>query len=113
MQVLQLSVIVLVGLSLGIACVPARIPEMKWIPWLASGVATGWSYAALLVIWEISLVEVLLFVLAVGAGSSLYGGRVWQQLDLEPGLSYWAWVKRDFVHTRYLRRLYRSSPANR
>lgn len=109
MQMLQLIVIVLVGLSLGVAGSPARIPEMKWIPWLCSAVTAGWSYAALLVLWEISLAESLLFLVALFGGSSLYGGRLWQQLDLEPGLSYWAWVKRDFLHTRYLRRLYRSS----
>ena len=113
MQVLQLSVIVLVGLGLGIAGCPSRIPEMKWIPWLGTGVATGWSYTALLVLWEISLAEALLFLVAVFGGSVLYGGRLWQQVGLEPGLSYWEWVKRDFVHTRYLRRLYRTSRANR
>lgn len=113
MQVLQLSVIVVVGLSLGIAGGPARIPDMKWIPWLGTAVATGWSYAALLVIWEISSAEAFLFLLAITAGSVLYGGRLWQQLELEPGLSYWTWVKRDFLHTRYLRRLYRTSPAKR
>ncbi|MDK1359898.1 hypothetical protein QNO00_06410 [Arthrobacter sp. zg-Y1219] len=110
---LQLSVIVLIGLSLGVASSPARIPDMKWIPWLGSAVLTAWSYAALLILWEISLVEALLFLVAVFGGSVLCGGRLWQQLGLEPGLSYWAWVKRDFVHTRYLRRLYRTSNAGR
>lgn len=112
MQVLQLSVVVLIGLSLGAVGGPARIPEMKWIPWLGSAVLTGWTYAALLVLWEVSLVEALLFLVAVFGGSVLYGGRLWQQLALEPGLSYWAWVQRDFLHTRYLRGLYRSSLAN-
>jgi hypothetical protein len=113
MQVLQPGVIVLIGLSLGVVSGPARIPDIKWIPWLAAAVLTAWSYTALLVLWEISLAEALLFLVAVFGGSVLYGGRLWQQLGLEPGLSYWEWVKRDFVHTRYLRRLYRTSRANR
>lgn len=113
MQALQLSVIILVGLSLGIAGGPARIPDMKWIPWLAATVLTGWSYVGLWVLWDISPIEALLFLAAVFGGAALYGGRLWQKLDLEPGLSYWTWVKRDFLHTRYLRRLYRTSTAKR
>ena len=111
MQVLQLIVIVLIGLALGVASSPARIPEMKWIPWLAAAVLTCWSYVGLWVLWDISLVEALLFLASVFVGSALYGGRLWQKLGLEPGLSYWAWVQRDFFHTGYLRRLYRSSVA--
>ena len=113
MQMLQLIVIVLVGLSLGVLGGLARVPEVKRIPQLSFLLLTAGSYGALRVVWELSAAEGVLFVLAVAAGSCLYGGKLWQQLDLEPGLSYWAWVKRDFLHPLYLRRLFRSSPAKR
>ena len=109
MQVLQISVIVLIGLSLGVASSLARIPEVKWIPLLAATVLACCSYVGLWVLWDISLIGALLFLASVFVGSALYGGRLWQKLGLEPGLSYWEWVKRDFIHTRYLRRLYRDS----
>ncbi|WAP52436.1 hypothetical protein OL239_03985 [Arthrobacter sp. ATA002] len=109
MQVWQLIVIVLIGLSLGVVGGLARVPTVKWLPFLSSVVLVGMGYTAFLVVWELSLVDALLFVLAVSAGNVLYGARLWQQLALEPGLSYWTWVQRDFLHTAYLRRLYRSS----
>lgn len=108
MQALQLVVIVLIGLSLGVVGAQARVPNLKRIPYLSFVVLMGGSYTALLVGWRISPLEACLFVIVVAAGNALYGGKLWEQLALEPGLTYWAWVKRDFLHTRYLRRLYRS-----
>ena len=111
MQVLQLIVIVLIGLSLGVVGAQARVPNLKWIPHLSFVILGVGCYAGLLVRWDISLIDSLLFLLALFTGNVLYAARLWQQLDLEPGLSYWAWVQRDFFHTGYLRRLYRSSVA--
>lgn len=109
MQEMQLIVIVLVGLSLGTVAGLARVPVLKWVPYLSSVVLLGGSYAALQVIWQPSVPEVLVFLLAVTAGNVLYGARLWRQLWPELGLSYWAWVQRDSLHTGSLRRLYRSS----
>ena len=113
MQEMQLIAIVLIGLCLGVVGSLARVPDVKWIPHLSFVALTGGSYAALQVLWQLSLPEAILFLIAVSVGNVLYGAKLWQQLALEPGLSYWAWVQRDLLHTGSLRRLYRSSRVGR
>ena len=111
MEPTQLVIIAVLGLCLGVLLATVRIPEVQWIPSLSLILLTVGAVLGMEEMWEAGLLGGLVFLASVLLGSFLYSGRLWQRLDLEPGVSYLQWAGRDLLHQGYLRRLYRAHRA--
>lgn len=103
--------IVVVGVCLGILAAESRVPYIRWVP-LASEFILGMVTIALMLKFsspQTGLVDGLIFCFSVVVASSLYAGVLWKRVGIDPTLSYWGWVRRDFTNPGYLRRSQRES----
>ncbi len=113
MEPAPLIIIAVLGLCLGVLLATVRIPETQWIPFLSLILLTVGSVFALRELWQAGLTGGLVLLAGILLGSSCYAGRLWQRLDMEPGVSYLQWAWRDLLHQGYLRRLYRAQRTQR
>lgn len=95
------------GLSLGVIAASSRVPKFRWAPVAGSILllATVFFNVPDLVLPTLS--EAMALVLSSVLANALYAGHLWSRENIEPGVSYWGWVRRDITHPRYLLALYR------
>ncbi|MBO0898336.1 hypothetical protein [Arthrobacter sunyaminii] len=111
MEATPLIIIAILGLCLGVLLATVRIPEIRWVPFLSLILLTVGAVLAIQRIWEVNILGGLVLLLGTLLGSFFYSGKLWQRLDLEPGVSYLQWAQRDLLHQGYLRGLYRTERA--
>lgn len=98
--------IVVVGVCLGVLTAQSSVPRIRWVTFVSAGVLVVVAVVAQLVYTHTGFLGGLLFLVAALAASALYSGRMWRRSGLDPEVSYWGWVWRDFAHPRYLRHIY-------
>ena len=103
---MDLVIAALIGGSFGVLAARSRVPRIQWVPFSAVMVL----YTALVVVY-VQLVSTPQFVgMALGlctvVAASLYSAALWKREALEPGVSYWGWLRRETFNPGYARRLY-------
>ncbi|MDJ0314052.1 hypothetical protein [Arthrobacter sp. H35-D1] len=58
---------------------------------------------------QASLLDGFIFCFSLLIASSLYAGVLWKRVGIDPTVSFWGWVWRDFINPGYLRRSQRES----
>jgi hypothetical protein len=101
-----LIAIALVGVCLGVLTASTRVPRIRVVPFIGSLVIVVAAVIVSLQFEATSLLGGIVFAASVLISSSVYAGVLWKREDLEPGLTVWDWMLRDFTHPRYVRELY-------
>lgn len=97
----------LIGICLGVIGASSRVPNYRWSPLIASTillVGVGFKFPELTLV---TYSEAIYLFVGAYIANALYAGVLWMREDLEPGIGYWGWVKRDMTHPGYLRALHR------
>ena len=103
---MDLVIAALVGISFGILAARTRVPRIDWVPFVACILL----YVTLVVVYvqfqPISQLAGLVVGLSTVVTASLYEPALWKSEHLEPGVSYWGWLRRETFNPGYARRLY-------
>lgn len=107
---MQLLFFGITGLALGIVTASLRVPKVRMVPLLAAAVLAGSAVLGMLLyVDDVSHGASLLLIAISTLASTLYGARLWQRENLDPSVTYWGWVQREFFHPSYGRRVYAQS----
>jgi len=101
--------IAVVGGCFGVLLAQSRVPYIRWVPLVSTNIL---GVAAVILIVKMSptdtsLLNGIIFCSSVVVVSSIYAGAMWKQLKIDPTMTFWAWVWRDFTHQRFLRNSYK------
>ena len=103
---MDLAVAVLLGASFGVLTARVKVPRIEWIPFIACMVLFIAAVVVYLQIVPAAQLAGVVMALSDGVAFALYAGVLWKREELEPGISYWGWVRREMVGGGYTRRLY-------
>lgn len=111
MSIMVLAVMLVAGVCLGLLTASTSVPRIRLVPSISVGVLLVIVVVTLLV-YSTTRAELpffgafggLVLLLVFVASSTLYSGALWNRIGMDPTVSYWGWVWRDFTHANYLRK---------
>ncbi|MEV8252518.1 hypothetical protein AB0O95_00985 [Rhodoglobus sp. NPDC076762] len=115
-----LAIMALSGASLGIYQALATVPRLRVLPFVGGAVLIMG-----LIVWPnippndvvtpawLNLTGVAAFLIATVVASTLYSAKLWLDCYPEAGLTYWEFVRRDFIGAPYVRQQYAAMLADR
>ena len=103
----------LIGISLGVIAASSRVPTFRWTPMIGSILLLASVLFTFPDLALLTFADAIYLIVGLVLATVLYAGFLWLREDIEPGVSYWEWVRRDITHPRYLRALYRESNCSK
>ena len=103
---MDLVIAVLVGASFGVLAARSRVPRIQWIPLIAVMVLYATLVAAYVQLVPTTQIVGMVLGLCTVVTAGLYSAALWKREALEPGVSYWGWLRRETFNPGYARRLH-------
>lgn len=103
---MEILIAVLVGASFGVLVARTRVPRIDWVQFIACILLYMTLVVAYVQLQPISQPAGLLLGLCTFVTASFYEPVLWKSEQLEPGVSYWGWLRRETFNPGYARRLY-------
>jgi len=103
---MDLVISALVGISFGILAARTRVPRIDWLPFIACILLYATLVVAYVQLQPTTQFAGLVLGLSTFVAASLYEPVLWKREELEPGVSYWGWLRRETFNPGYARRLY-------
>jgi hypothetical protein len=105
-------VVGIAGACLGVLAASSRVPRVRWVPLTGVGLLIIAAVVVMAQLTQLSpLSAALIFIVTFEIGSVFYAGALWLRSRIGQDVTYWGWVWRDFIHPRYVRRVYQEADA--